>query len=554
MHKPRTLIIGLDGATFDLIEPWVKIGYLPTFKRLLNQGVYGPLQVWPNMNSASSWSSIVTGYNPGLHGIFSFGDAPPQRGTQWHPNTAADRKKDPFWRLLSAGGQQVGIINVPISYPADPINGFMLAGMDTPGLRSSRFAHPPDLLDELHREGIDYVIDVPNLVVLSQQNPSHLPQSVRHMVEVRSRTIHHLMQTRPWDVMMAVFVAPDRVQHCYWPEEETPVDNPDWTPIRNLYQQIDSFFSDTLERIDENTTVLMVSDHGFGPYRSAIRCLNPLFAQLGLLHYNQGGSRWRGRFLESLLFYGRRIIPHRFQNPLARIFSGLHLRASMEFKFSGIDWSKTQVFADPFGGQIFINLQGREPEGIVTAKEYHSLCEQVRDILSKLTDPKSGVPVVRAVYRPEDFYHGPYSIKAADLVIEWDYGVLRDALCYHGEGEPIIIEVPKKGVGSRWKGSHRSNGIFIAYGPNIKQGATVTNATLYDITPTILYLQGHPIPKDMDGRVLTDIFTNDYLSHHPVQQSESSDIKWEGATGAAALDAEEARKIEERLRGLGYIE
>jgi predicted AlkP superfamily phosphohydrolase/phosphomutase len=552
MYKPRTLIIGLDGATFDLIKPWAQMGDLPTFKKILDQGVHRSLKVWPNMNSASSWSSIVTGYNPGLHGIFSFGDAPPQRGTQWHPNTAADRKKNPFWRLLSAAGKQVGVINVPISYPADPVNGFMLSGMDTPGLRSPRFAHPPNLLEELQLEGIDYVIDVHNLGVQSRRNPHRLPESVKRMVDARSRTIHYLIQNHPWDVMMAVFVAPDRVQHCYWPKEETPLDSSDWTPIRSLYQQIDSFFNHTLELIDENTTLLVISDHGFGPMRFAVRCLNPLFAQLGLLHYNQGRSQLRGRFLENLLLYGRRIIPYRFQNPLARALPGLHLQASMQFKFSGIEWSQTQVYAEPFAGQIFINLQGREPEGIVSAKEYPSLCERVRDILLKLTDPESGSSLVRAIYRPEDLYHGPYSTKAADLTIDWDYGVLRDALCYHSEGKPTIIKTPKRKVSSRWRGTHRSDGIFIAYGPNIKKGMTMTNATLYDITPTLFYLQGHPIPEDMDGKVLMDIFIEGHLRRNPIQRCKPSDIQWEANT--VELGEEETKKIEKRLRGLGYIE
>ena len=553
MNKHRTLIIGLDGATFDVIHPLAQAGHLPTLAKLMAQGVHAPLQAWPNMNSAAAWSSIVTGYNPGQHGIFSFGDKPPQHGTQWRPMTAGDRRKDPFWRILSTSGQYVGVINVPISYPADPVNGFMLAGMDTPSLRSSGFAHPSGLLDELYREGIDYVIDVPNLGVLSRRNPHQLPDSVKGMMDARSRTILYLMKTRPWDVMMAVFVATDRVQHCYLPEEGVPIEHPEWTPIRSLYQQIDSFFRDALELIDKNTTVFVVSDHGFGPLRFARLCLNPLFARMGLLHYHKGGNRLQGRFLETLLLYGRLIIPPRFQNPLARALPKLSLHANMEFKFSGIEWSQTQVFADPFEGQIYINLKGREPEGIVSEKEHPSLCERVQDILFRLTDPESGAPLVKAVYRPEDLYHGPYAKNAADLVVEWDEKALGDDLSYHGEGKPIIMKAPKKTtVGSRWRGSHRSHGIFIACGPHMKQGAAVTNATLYDITPTILYLQGHPIPKDMDGRVLTEIFTDDYLNQHPIQKSESSDSGWQA--GAATLDAEEKRKIEERLRGLGYIE
>jgi predicted AlkP superfamily phosphohydrolase/phosphomutase len=553
MMKHRTLIIGLDGATFDLIHPWVQSGYLPTFARLMAQGVHTPLQAWPNMNSAVAWSSIVTGYNPGQHGIFSFGDAPPQHGTKWRPMIAADRQKDPFWRLLSASGQYVGIINVPISYPADPVNGFMLAGMDTPGLRSPKFAHPPHLLNELYRERINYIIDVPNLGELSRRNPYHLPELVNSMMKARSRAILYLMRTRPWDLMMVVFVATDRVQHCYWPGGNVSLEDTKWNPIRSLYQQIDSFFRDAIELFDKNTTVLVVSDHGFGPMHLARRCLNPLFAQLGLLHYHQGGIQWQGKFLETLLLHGRRIIPPRFQSPLSRVLPKLTLHAKMEFKFSGIKWSQTQVFADPFDGQIFINLQGREPEGIVSVEEYYSLCERVQNIMLKLRDPESGAPLVKAVYRPEDLYHGPYTKATSDLVIEWDDEVLGDDLFFDGEGKPIIIKAPKKtSFGSRWKGSHRPYGIFIAYGPHIKKGATLSNATLYDIAPTILYLQDHSVPKDMDGRVLTDIFTEEHLHNHPIQYCEPPDTQWKGPK--TELDAEETRKIEERLRGLGYIE
>jgi len=105
MKKHRTLIIGLDGATFDLIHPWVQAGHLPTFAKLMAQGVHAPLRAWPNLSSAAAWSSIVTGYNPGQHSVFNFVDALPQVGAKWHPSTAADRKKDPFWRFLSAAGK-----------------------------------------------------------------------------------------------------------------------------------------------------------------------------------------------------------------------------------------------------------------------------------------------------------------------------------------------------------------------------------------------------------------------------------------------------------------
>ena len=554
MNTPRTLIIGLDGATFDLIEPLVRAGYLPTLGRLIAEGVHGPLQAWPNWNSAAAWTSMITGYNPGQHGVYDFGITSFRSGASWHPITAAGRRKDPFWCLLSAAGRRVGIINVPISYPADPVNGFMLAGMDTPDVHSPGFAHPPGLLGELRHQGIDYVIDAPILGDLSSQSRHRLPGTAQQMVHARARTVLYLMQNHPWDVLMAVFVATDRVQHSFWPKGYGSIESTDWAPIRNLYQQIDSFLSDSLEFIGENASVLVVSDHGFGPAHSAGRCLNPLFAQLGLLRYRQGRSRLQGWAFETLLYYGRQMIPSRLQDLLIRALPRLYSRAVSEHKYSGIEWSRTRVFASPYGEVVYVNLQGQNPEGKVPSENDHPMRERVRDILLNLTDPITGRRIVRAAYWREDLYHGPYVERAADLLIEWEDEAVRDALCYHAKEEQIIIQAPKRSSpGRRWTGgSHRSQGIFIAHGPHIKRGAMVANACLYDIAPTILYLQGHPIPQDMDGRVLTGIFTKEQLRRHPVQYSEPSKIGVRVAE--TVLDAKEARKIEERLRGLGYIE
>jgi len=300
--------------------------------------------------------------------------------------------------------------------------------------------------------------------------------------------------------------------------------------------------------------VLVVSDHGFGLAHFGRECLNQLFAQLGLLRYRQGGRRLKSQLLKNLLLFGRKLIPYWLQGPLARDFPRLHGRALHESEFSGVDWSHTQVFSRPYGGQVYINLEGREAEGIVSIEEYDPLRERVRDILLNLTDPTTGRRVVRAAYRREDLYHGPYVEQAADLLIEWDDDVLRDSLCCRVAGKSITVQSPeRRGRGKRVSGLHRPQGIFIVYGPHINRGATVANATLYDIAPTILHLQGHPIPGGMDGKVLTDIFTEERLRHYPVQEGEPASVRVQAAA-ALDFDAEEASKIEERLRGLGYIE
>lgn len=553
MTSPRTLIIGLDGATFDLIDPLVEAGELPTLKRILTEGVRGILESWPNMNSAAAWSSMVTGYNSGQHGVYHFGEAITRRGAPWRPVTAIDRKRDAFWRILSAAGQHVGVINMPITYPVDRINGFMLAGMDAPGVSSPGFAHPAELRDELTRHGIDYIIDVPNLGIASKRNPHRLPESVERMIDARSRTILHLMQHHRWDVLMAVFVATDRVQHYFWPKDLSSVDSPDWIPICRVYQKIDSFLSDLLSLVDSSVTVLLVSDHGFGPDRSAKRGLNQLFAKLGLLRYRKGGEQISGRMLKHLLAYGRRYIPGTLQDRLARAMPGLHLRAVNEHQFSGVDWPATQVFAGPNGGRVLINLEGREQDGTVSPQDYDALRERMMDLLLNLTDATTGDRLVRAVHRGEEIYRGPHTDKAADLLVEWDYEAMRDTLCYNAEGKRIVVGSSlRQGSRNMWNGTHRREGIFIARGPNVKSGATVAGANIYDVAATVLYLQNHPVPDDMDGKVLSDIFTEPFLRKRPVQQYRPAAV--EGQPPLAGLDASEAHEVEERLRGLGYIE
>jgi predicted AlkP superfamily phosphohydrolase/phosphomutase len=555
MNPPRTLVIGLDGATFDLLDPLIHAGCLPTLRRIMAQGARSPLLSWPAMNSAASWSSIVTGVNPGIHGIYNFGlewAALPRPGHRWRPITAADRKKEPFWRTLSAAGLQVGAVNVPISFPADPVNGFILAGMDAPSVNSQGFAYPPDLYAELRRQGIPYVIDTLNLSIPSQRDPFRLPDQVQDMLDARARAILYLMKNRPWDLLMAVFVATDRVQHCYWPDLDSPVDHPGWNPIRTLYQQIDAFLADALALAGEETTLLIVSDHGFTHSRRASHCLNPLFARLGLLGYKQAQSDWKGGLLRTLLRQGRRIVPYSLQYPLAKLLPGLHLQAAGASRFSSIDWARTQAYAFPPEGQVFLNpLDGALEAGVPPA-DYAALRERVTEIMLHLVDPLSGRSAVRQVALREDVYHGPYTASAPDLLVEWDYSNLGDGLAYNGKEGSITVDDPQRRKSSSgWKAVHHPQGVFIAYGPHIRPGLQISDAHIYDITPTILHLHRQPVTEDLDGRVLAEIFQADYIESNPVRMAPSSD------TGSypekTVLSPEDERLIESRLKDLGYL-
>ena len=483
---------------------------MPAFAKLIDEGVQGTLLAWPNMNSAAAWTSMVTGCNPGQHMIYGFGDVSAQDAATWRPFTRADCKRDPFWRLISAMGRRVGVINVPLTYPAEAINGFMLSGSDASGIGRSGLAHPAGILDELRRQGIKHILDVPNLARLSSRATRKVPLSLQQMVDARSRSILHLMRTQPWDVLMAVFVATDRVQHHFWPTDQVPMDDPAWTPIRHIYQQIDAFLHVALTLIGRDTMVMVVSDHGFGPQRPALHHLNTLLAQLGLLHFRGGSQSPDSTTLKKLLVWGRKWIPLQLQGPLARAFPGLHLRAVNDSIMLNIDWSKTQAFIDPLGGQLRINLQGRQREGIVPPHAYQQLRDRLQRIMRQLREPSTGLQVAQAVHTREEVYHGPYTHLAEDLLIRWKDGLRYNALSYEAEGEAAIVRAPNEatgeGRGLGWSGTHRPEGVFLAWGPRIKHGATIEGVTVYDIAPTVLHLQNHLIPRDMDGRVLTDVF------------------------------------------------
>ena len=553
MRTSRTLIIGIDGATFDLLDPWLEAGDLPHICALIEGGVRGRLQAWPNTNSPAAWTSMVTGCNPGKHGVFGFGDDPRRIGDSWRPTTASDRHRDPFWCLLSNAGQRVGVINVPISYPVDSINGFMIGGMDAPSVESVGFARPPGLVAELRQAGIDYAIDVPDLGRLSRRDPERALRMAREVVEARGRAFLHFMATRPWDLFMGVFTTTDRMQHYFWPRGDETSSPAKLTAILQIYQLIDDFIGGALELIDADTNVVVVSDHGFGPYRAARHSLNRMFAVIGLLRYRPGGPSWRGRALAGLLSNGRKFIPAAMQRTLAAAFPNLRLRAVTEQRYAGFDWGRTRVFANNHGSRVYVNLSGREARGIVRPDDYRMLLKTTREILERLTDPDSGRPVVRRVWRREEIYDGPYQDRTADLFVEWEHRNLGERLRYGTGDEAVIVggEIGPTGQAAKWSGEHRPDGILIARGPDIERGNQIVGATLYDVAPTILYCQGQPVPEDMDGRVLEEMFTAERLAATPVR-SGSRLVAVERAS--ERLSAADATAIQDRLRGLGYIE
>lgn len=544
----RTIVIGLDGATFDLIQPWCRRGYLPTISRLLAEGSHAVLDSFPNMNSAAAWTSIVTGQNAGKHGVYGFSTLSAAGLENSHPTSARDRRRDPFWTMLCAAGKRVGVMNVPISYPADPVDGFMVSGMDAPGTGVRGFAHPAGFLDELRSAGIKYMLDVENLKETQRRGPDHMPRAVREMVQARTQAFSYGIERFNCDVGMVVFVATDRMQHFYW--GNGPVeDDPSWLPLRELYQLLDTSIAQIMDRVGRNTNVFVVSDHGFGRNTRAPKNLDQILEGAGLYAVMTHRTTPRVTAARIIMQLGRKFLPPRLQLRLATRFNGLRLRTIRTAKTRHIDWARTQVYSNSWQG-LYINAAGRNPAGIVPPDQFDRVRELARSIVSQLTDPDSGKPAVSAVFARSNLYSGPFSDKAADLTVRWNRANVMNGLCYPGP-TPIVVR-PEASSNNGIFGTHYPEGILIAHGPQIRAGVSLDPLCQYDIAPTVLYLQGQPIPADMDGRVLTGLIDADYLERHPVQTSDRSTDS--SASTPIDLDERDVATIEERLRGLGYIE
>jgi predicted AlkP superfamily phosphohydrolase/phosphomutase len=224
--------------------------------------------------------------------------------------------------------------------------------------------------------------------------------------------------------------------------------------------------------------------------------------------------------------------------------------------FSDIDWSRTQVYAtydELVSRGLRINLLGREPQGIVRpGAEYEALRNSLVKKIEALRRPDSGEEVVNKVHLRENLYHGPHADAAPDLVIEW-----RDEAFFStrptADSTQIDGECPVKLSNLQTTGDHRPNGILIAYGRGIREDRRIGPFDIKDVASTVLYAMGVPVPRNMDGRVLTELFEDSYLANRPIIWGSTTS---EASTGSktSGYTEEETRVIRERLRGIGYLE
>jgi predicted AlkP superfamily phosphohydrolase/phosphomutase len=534
MKTIKLLILGLDAATLDLINPWVAEDKLPNIAHLMSAGASGRLASILPPVTPPAWTSFMTGKNPGKHGIFEFMEMPPGTYSLRYLDATSRRTKT-VWRMLNDAGYTMGTMNIPFTYPPEHLDGFQISGMATPS-ESSPFIYPPELRCELENCLGKFRFDPRFLGFMStNRRRRQVLDDMKNLDDQWLRASLYLIEKHPADVMMFTFMSIDTVQHHFWQYMDPTHHYHDASAAQEfgdavfrVYQRLDTAVGRIIEKVSSDTSVFVVSDHGGGPTSDRRLYLNRFLAQLGLLYYietkNSPLQKIAQDFLRRSYDFLRGSLSPRQKIWFADVFPMLRKRFETAVtSYSSIDWSRTKAFcsevlASPPG--IRINRKGAMPAGIVDEGEDESLLRLIAQKLSELRDPRTGETIVKRVFRRDEIYHGPYCDEAPDLTLDWwDTSLFSTSPSLpERTGEPLVEIIERKPpTTAEWGGTHRRDGILIAHGKPFRKGIEIEGARLIDMAPTILHLMGQAAPDDMDGRVLEELFEPEFHARQPIQ-------------------------------------
>jgi predicted AlkP superfamily phosphohydrolase/phosphomutase len=571
----QVVVIGLDGATFTLLQPWMKQGHLPFLKSLVEQGVNGTLLSSIPPATVPAWQCFMTGKNPGKHGVSWFLKRRPD-GYDEVPIGPMHCEARTLWDLLSEAGKRLAVFNVPYAAANGAFNGVLIAGFDTAPARMAEATYPPGLLREIEARFGTYQVQLKTPGLLLANRSAEIIESFlrdcQTLTDYQFDVARAIVEHEPFDLVMFYQLVPDRLQHWLWhlldaahPWHDRPLAQRFYDRIVAYYRRLDGHLAQLVGKVGADPTVLVMSDHGFGPVHKGIdlstwllqegylRIKRRPLSQLKLLLWKLGWGplalsdslathllrwgpvqRWFARTFAAQGEVGAR-------DKLGRIFHRLFLQRG------DIDWRRSQAYCLSGFGMLRLNILGREPEGAVPPEHYRAVRDEIAAKLRDLREPTTGQPVNGQVIVREEAYHGRFADEMPDLVyltLEEGY-IIEQPMALPFLSNRVFIEDPKI------SGTHRLHGLLIAKGPAFKKNVRIDNACLMDLAPTILHLLGSPIPDDMDGRVLTEAFEEDFLKDRPIVYREAEP---DAAYQAASLSAEEQAVILERLKGLGYID
>lgn len=500
----KVVVIGIDGATPDLMEPWMNEGKLPNFDKIRKNGTWGKLASTIPPFSAPAWASVVTGCNPGKHGIYGFETTDV---VETHLITSSYRKVPAFWNFLTDMGLRSIIVNVPGTYPPEKINGIMITGLLTPS-RESNFTYPRGIKEKLTKDELgDYELeqmwieDYPRSY-MAEHAPDKLLKQILKQLESRAIVATNLMKKIDWDFTMVVFRGTDTAQHFLFDKKDL---------LLSCYQKADELVGEMLKMFPE-AVFFIVSDHGFEAIKKILYPDNVLY-NADLLkptidpYYSPMSSIWYLIF--RILTMMLRLIPTDTIKRSSFIRKLLFLGSS---KSKNIDFSKTKAFSTADGRGIQIAQKNRYEMGIVNSKDYDKLCREISMLFKDLKDPDTGKKIVDEIYRWDEVY-GKHARDPPDLVFKLKKGFTALELMRGPDSLSSILQSKGKTIPYVFKndsagrsGDHAPYGILFAYGKNIKSGYIIRDISVEDILPTVFATMGISVPDSIDGKFLDDVF------------------------------------------------
>ena len=529
----QTVLIGLDGATFSILDMLMDDDVMPFLKEFTDTGVRAPLRSVVPALTPPAWVSLVTGHRPGRHGIFDFFRKESANDPAIRLLTSRDVASRTMWSIANDYGLKATVLNFPISFPAPAIDGYLVAG-SVPWRHLRQGCYPSTLYDRIKElpgfNPRDLVMDMSfeeKAIEGCKQN------EYEGWIELHTRrerkwfdVLASLTRDTPTEVVAILFDGVDKLQHLCWRflDPAYSVDlTADWMvrvkdACRGYFRQLDDLIRQIVEMAGPEATVMLASDHGFGPQVRTF-FVNQWLAERGHLAWVDGQA------------------PKATDDKTAGI-------GQVARHVYMLDWQRTTAYAPlPSGNGIHIVRRDADHPNGVPESEYESVRARLIAGLTAVVDPDSGERVVSRVFTREEIFDGPYVELAPDLTLELADGGLISILASDAavapKGEPT--------------GTHRPEGIFIARGPSLRRGARLPELSLLDVAPLMLRCLGIPAPADFDGRLPVEALADAGTPMSAGANRRERELV-EAPAADVGLDAESEREILRRLQALGYVE
>jgi predicted AlkP superfamily phosphohydrolase/phosphomutase len=456
MTRMRTLVIGLDCAAPEILFGEDR---LPNLRRLMAHGCYGRLESVIPPITVPAWMCMATGQDPGSLGVYGFRNRTSYAYDGLGTVTSQSITAPAVWDYLGERGKVV-VVGVPPGFPPRKVNGVSIGCFLTPDPSRVAFTHPPEMKQTISDLVGDYPVDVGGF---RTDDKAWLKDQIYAMTRKHFQVVRHLMTHVDWEYFQFVEIGLDRVQHGFWKFHDRMHRQYEPGPfedvVRDYYAYLDEEIGSILNLVDDGDTVLVASDHGAQRLDGGF-CVNEWLIREGLLTIKERPDR---------------------PGPL---------------KPTNIDWTRTQVWSEGgYYARVFLNVEGREPLGIVPEHRYEALLEDVRSRLVALPDDR-GAPMGTLVFRPRDIYRQVNRVPP-DLI------ALFGALYWRSIGgvgyDSLYVQENDTGPDDC---NHAQFGAFIVRGPALQVRGEVTGMHLLDVAPTLLDMAGYPVPPTMQGRSL----------------------------------------------------